>query len=267
MSESKELTIVQELEQRLPDYIASWVDPSKARRFLQIAATAIGQNLALVKADRRSLMSAVRRAAEDNLMPDGREGAFVIFRKKVKQNGQEVWIDWVQWMPMIAGYRKRVRRSGEISDWWVGVVRDGDEFDYQLGEEQHVHHKPKLDNEGPLIAAYSICRFIDGTKSYDVMGRKEVMKRRNVSRAKDDGPWQNWEEEMWKKTVARRHFKILPVDEQVVRMAERDDEEDDELPAPAERPKLTVRDITGFAPEEPEPEPEPEKSLTTEEKE
>ncbi len=94
--------------------------------------TAININPDLLNCDRRSLMNAAMKAASDGLVPDGTDGALVPFDGKVT------------WMPMVAGVRKKVRRSGEVTSWDVTAVHAKDFFDYELGDEPFIKHKPYL---------------------------------------------------------------------------------------------------------------------------
>ncbi len=97
-------------------------------RFTRVVTTAVVGNPDLLTADRRSLFESATKAAQDGLLPDGREGALVIYNTKVKLDGKEHWIKKVQWMPMIAGILKKVRNSGELSTIVARVVYDGDKF-------------------------------------------------------------------------------------------------------------------------------------------
>src|SRR3546814_9174090 len=71
-------------------------------KFHRVAVTAISSNPDLLNVDRTSLFGALMKAAQDGLLPDGREGAIVPFKGKAS------------WMPMVAGIMKKVRNSGEI---------------------------------------------------------------------------------------------------------------------------------------------------------
>src|SRR5688500_3765384 len=66
-------------------------------RFMRVVLTAVNGNPDLLKADRRTLFESAMKAAQDGLLPDGRDGAFVTFSGKV------------QWMPMVGGILKKVR--------------------------------------------------------------------------------------------------------------------------------------------------------------
>jgi hypothetical protein len=79
-----------------------------------------------------------------------------------------------------------------------------------------------------------------------VMTVEEIEKTRAVSRSKDDGPWVQWWGEMARKTVAKRHAKVLPMSNDARAALARDDEADGLLPilpsarVPARtRPRLT----------------------------
>lgn len=181
-------------------------------RFKRVVMTAIQNNPDLLGASRRSLWNSAMRAAQDGLLPDGREGAMVLFGKQA------------QFLAMVGGLRKKVRNSGDLATWDVYAVHEGDEFEYQLGDEPMIRHKPNLEKPGKLIAVYSIATLKSGEKSRDVMSISEVERIRLRSRAKDNGPWVTDYEEMAKKTVARRHSKVLPMSTDLDDLIRRDDE-------------------------------------------
>jgi recombination protein RecT len=196
-------------------------------RFIRVVMTAIQTNPALLDCDPRTLLNACMRAAQDGLLPDGKHGALVIY----KGRGGPV----AQWLPMIAGIRQQVRNSGEVKTWEVNVVHERDFFDYQLGDDPHIDHKPVLHaDRGRIIAAYSIAVFTSGERSREVMGVDEIEAIRQQSKAKDSGPWVTHYGEMSKKTVARRHSKVLPMSsdlDDLLRAGSDDDEPSQAGPA------------------------------------
>lgn len=206
-----------ELDKALPKHIP-------VERFKRVVMTAIQNNPKLLTADRVTLFSSAMKAAQDGLLPDGREGALVIYNTKMKVNGAEQWVDAVQWMPMIAGIRKKVRNSGEIATWDAKVVYEKDDFYYEDGLELILRHKPYLDGDpGPVKAAYSVCHMKTGEVSVDVMPRWQIDRIRLLSKSKDRGPWVDHYAEMAKKTVARRHSKVLPMSTDLDDLIRRDD--------------------------------------------
>lgn len=193
-------------------------------RFTRIALTALQRKPELLKCTRQSLWNACLLAAQDGLMPDGREGAIVPYGEN--ENGQKK-AEIATWMPMIEGLRKKARNSGQIRNWEVHVVRERDHFKFALGDDSFIEHEPYFGAEEPgdVIGAYSIATMIDGTKSRDVMTIRDIMKIRAKSKAKN-GPWSDstFFPEMCKKTVARRHYKQLPHSSDLDSLIARDDE-------------------------------------------
>jgi len=181
-------------------------------RFLRVVTTAVQTSMAanftnLLECDRKSLWQAAIRAAQDGLLPDGREGAILKYGDKA------------QWLPMVAGIRKKARNSGEISTWDVHCVFKNDEFKLRLGDNPSIEHTYDLSTaRGELIGAYSVALLKDGSKSYEVMSIDEIRAIRDRSSAWQaytskkikSTPWSTDEGEMARKTVAKRHAKQLP---------------------------------------------------------
>jgi recombination protein RecT len=127
-------------------------------------------------------------------------------------------------MPMIGGLRKKVRNSGEIATWDVHAVYENDAFDFELGDDPYIKHKPALGKRGRIVAVYSVATLKGGEKSRDVMTIEEVEAIRAKSRSAK-GPWSDptFYPEMAKKTVARRHAKVLPMSSDLDDLIRRDD--------------------------------------------
>jgi recombination protein RecT len=239
MSDTNTKTTGQELVERQPDkplpvqlkdrqqqFHAALPAHVPVERFMRVILTAIQQNPKLARADRASLWNASMRAAQDGLLPDGRDGALVIYSTKQRDG---TWIDMVQWMPMVGGIRKKIRNSGEIRDLDVVAVHAKDAFEYERGDNAFIRHKPfTAGDPGPLIAVYSIATFKDGGKSRDVMTRAEVEYVRDTYAKKNQkgefsAAWVKSFGEMAKKTVVRRHSKTLPLSSDLDDLIRRDD--------------------------------------------
>lgn len=199
---SQDLTIKNQwrddLKKMEPQFAVALPRNIPPERFVRATETAVMRDLELLKCDRKSLFQAVMQSAESGLMPNGRDAALVRFK------GQ------VQFIPMIGGILKLMRNTGEIASIVCEIVGANDEFDYQLGDDPYITHKPNLDDRGDVIAAYAVISTKDGAKYRDVMSRGEIEKVRRTSRAQN-GPWNTWFEEMAKKTVLRRLAKRCPL--------------------------------------------------------
>lgn len=188
----------QQLREALPDGLS-------VEKFTRTTKLAIQLNPEILSADRQSLFLAMVKCAKDGLLPDGREAALV----KVKVKGKEQVAYW----SMIGGLRKIAAKHGFSIE--SHAVYSADEFEWVLGFDPSVTHKPPaLDVErGNLMGAYAVATGPEGQKFLEVMSRSEIEQVREVSRAKDSeyGPWVKWPAEMYRKTVARRLFKQLPL--------------------------------------------------------
>ncbi|WP_424627567.1 recombinase RecT [Bradyrhizobium sp. SYSU BS000235] len=206
-----------ELQFALPAHITP-------ERFQRVALTALQRNNKLLACTKQSLWNACLLAAQDGLLPDGREGAIVPYGTNADGKKQA---DIATWMPMIEGLRKKARNSGEILNWEVHAVRARDHFRFALGDDAFIEHEPYFGpgDPGGLIGVYSIATLKDGIKSRDVMTAHDVMKIKAKSSA-SKGPWSDPDffNEMAKKTVARRHYKQLPHSSDLDDIMRRDDE-------------------------------------------
>ena len=214
MTTRNEIAVVRtELSQMDGEFAAALPAHIPVERFRRVAMTAIQNNPDLVmKCDRRSMFRAFMQAAQDGLLPDGREGAVVPY------NGE------AQWLPMIGGIRKKARNSGEIATWEVHAAYEHDAFDFELGDSPYVRHKPAAGERGELTWVYSVVTLKTGHKTIDIMSRHDVEKIRAKSRSRK-GPWSDptFYPEMAKKTVARRHAKTLPMSTDLDDLIRRDD--------------------------------------------
>lgn len=193
-------------------------------RFTRVALTAIQTKPDLLEANRQTLYRACMQAAQDGLLPDGREAALVPYKGNV------------QYMPMVAGVLKKIRNSGELVSISAHVVYLADEFSYWVDDAgEHLKHTPELDSDpGPPKLVYAMAKTKDGGVYIEVMTMKQIEAVRGVSRAKDSGPWVSWWEEMAKKAVLRRLSKRLPMSTDAEEMWQKDNDNYELNQEPAE---------------------------------
>ena len=177
-----------------------------ANKFISTAVVAVQLNPDILDCEKQSIINSCMRAAADGLILDGREAALVKF-------GNEA-----TYMPMTQGIIKKVRNSGELSTLSAHVVKENDEFSYELGDEEKIVHRPALKDRGAPIGAYAIAKLRDGGIAREWMTIEEIEEVRAVSRAKNGGPWKQWWGEMARKTVIRRLSKRLPMSSELDRV-------------------------------------------------
>lgn len=225
----------QMLHKRQSEFMKALPSHISYDKFQRVVMTAVITEPKLLGADRSSLMVSCLKAAQDGLLPDKRDAALVIFNSKVKDpaTGAEKWIDAVQYMPMYSGILKKVRQSDELAGITAHVVYARDTFNYILGDEEKIEHKPYFGAEerGDIVAAYCIARLKDGTVMREVMTFQDIEKIRKKSKSGNDkatgeskGIWKDWYEEMAKKTVFRRLAKWLPQTADILETALKNDD-------------------------------------------
>jgi recombination protein RecT len=199
------------------------------------------------------------KAAQDGLLLDGREAGLSLYNDRASN------CQTVAYMPMVNGILKKIRQSGEISSIRAHVVYEGDEFDFELGDDERISHKPKLAEQGQPIAAYAIAKFKDGDIQREVMSLTEIEKIRAKATGIGKACWASSWGEMAKKTVIRRLSKRLPTSNDLG--ADRDPVDTvvpasvEEMTPPSLQPAITVEDLNhqiAAAQESPTPEPEPQ---------
>jgi len=221
-------TLRAQIEKRLDSFaeaLPSHITPEQFKAVLVRAAMADPK---LLTADRVSFFEAALAAAIDGLMPDKKEGAMVIYRSKIREgnkaNGKEIWIDKVQWMPMIRGIFNKVYNTGLVKSATVGIVYGGDQFRAWVDDDgEHLFHEEADEQDRKIIRrVYAQVVMKSGGCFVDTMRSDDIEKVRQSSKNKDSGPWVDWWEEMAFKTVFRHLSKRLPFSREVAPILERD---------------------------------------------
>ena len=196
--------------------------------FINVSLDAIRRNPDLQKAERNSLIDSCIRAAQDGLLCDGKEAVLTIFNCNDKINGRDNWIQKVQYMPMIAGIRKKILSSGEVKKFFSHVVHQNDYFKYRLGDDESIEHVPCIGQDrGGIIAAYAIASTKDGEIYREVMSASDLENVRNCSKSPNSGAYKNFLGEMYRKIVSRRLAKSLPTSSSLLDFFKSHDEDFD----------------------------------------
>lgn len=182
-------------------------------RLTRLAMTTIRTTPALKDADVGSLLGAVMQAAQLGLEP-GLMGHCYLLPFNNKNKG-------IKEVQFIIGYKGMIdlaRRSGHIKSIYAHAVYSNDEFDYELGLESKLVHKPTMNaDKGEFVGAYAVAHFKDGGYQFEFMSKADIEKRKGRSKAANSkfSPWTSDYEEMAKKTVVRHMWKYLPISVEV----------------------------------------------------
>lgn len=194
-------------------------------RFISTCVSAVVERPELLEADQRSLLSSCKKAATDGLLPDGREAVLNIYNVKERHGNAEVWVQKVQYLPMVAGIIKLIYGAG-ATYVDAAAVFERDQFRFVRGDETRLTHEPCMDDEpGPIIAAYAVVKLADGEIKREVIFARDIAKIKAASKSADKGPWKTWPDQMAIKSVLKRIRKQLPMtDERLDSAIENDNE-------------------------------------------
>lgn len=209
-------------------------------RFKAVLISAVKQTPAILQALSVTVNQAVTQAAEDGLLPDGREGVINVYNEERKIDGVDKWVKVAKWVPMVHGFRKRAMElSGIIID--AQIVCANDTFEWSGGDDAHIAHKPAPLNKEPgeIIGAYAIFRKVENgiqiTLHREVMRKSQLEKVKSCVKAQKGLMMTKFLDEWCRKTVVRRGIKTVPaVHPDLMRLVSRaDDEFDFSRPASA----------------------------------
>lgn len=212
-------------------------------RWLAACRDAVEVNPKLLAPNMRgSLLFAVKKAAQQTLRPDGKQGAII------PRYNSDAKTQLATWQPMIQGVLLLGRRAGVLRDFTAEIVFAGEPFKFLRGDRPEIIHEwmpdirekaygylrrapassdpngpPNDDPGGPdfesfwdmVVAAYCIVEGPDGSKTRRAMTRSRLLLLRDFSKSRG-GPWQSvWLDEMIIKAAthhAMKHVDTVPKD-------------------------------------------------------
>lgn len=109
-----------------------------------------------------------------------------------------------------------LKNNGNIKTINAYIVYEDEEFEHDIVNNV-IYHKPAYakteqeHNKRVPIGAYSVAKLPTNDVDYCFMPMWEINKIKNTSKGADSSysPWNTWGDEMIKKTVIKRHFKML----------------------------------------------------------
>lgn len=232
-------------------------------RVVKMALVAASRQPKLLSCTKESICKAIITASELGLDCSGTLGSGYII-----PYGNEA--------TFIPGYRGLIdlaRRSGQISNIQAHVVYKQDFFEFELGTDMKLVHKPHIaanrdESKQAIVCAYAIAELTDGTRQIEVMTISQIEGIRKRSKAGNNGPWVTDFAEMARKTVVRRLCKYLPLSPELEKALQIDNENDGLIDvthraaatqaAPAGSTAQRVLDRITQPAQEQEPEPDPE---------
>lgn len=220
---SELVVLEQQLQPLAPHFaqvLGKTMPPERLMRTIMISVERLPQ---LLQCDRQSIFNAAMSAACLGLEVDGVTGQAYLIPFKGR----------AQLVIGYKGFNTLAARSGITITG--AVVREGDEFDYQLGSAAYVRHKPK-GSKGRITHAWACAQSLDRPAVVEVLDYDELLavKARSPGAKRSDSPWNDPAigfPAMCQKTAKRRLARAMPLN--IMQQAARMDEAVDEQGAPA----------------------------------
>lgn len=184
-------------------------------RFMRAAFTAINVVPKLGDCTQPSVLAGLMQAAQLGLeVSDVRGQCFLIPRREGRSEPPLMKASFQ------LGYRGMIdlaARSGITVD--AEELHANDEYDFELGTNRYLRHKPTFGPRGPVLAYYATATFSDArTPAFTIMSMLEVEEHRDKFASSRDyqtkeikGPWVDHFDAMARKTVIRALLNYLPV--------------------------------------------------------
>ena len=189
-----------EIKKALPQVITP-------ERFTRMALSALNTTPKLAECSQMSFLGALMNAAQLGLEPNTPLGqAYLIpYRNKGKLE--------CQFQIGYKGLIDMVYRNENIQTVQAQCVYENDDFQYELGLDPKLVHKPALKDRGNLILVYALWKSKNGF-GFEVMSKEDVddhARRFSQSFGSSYSPWKTNYEEMAKKTVIKKCLKYAPL--------------------------------------------------------
>ena len=199
---------VPEIEKALP---SCGVTPE---RFARLMTSALSASPQLASCTPQSFLGAMMTAASLGLEPNTPLGQAYLIPYKDNATFQ-------------LGYHGLLAlcyRSGQIKSVTAETVYKNDFFEYELGLDSKLVHRPCMDgNRGEAVAYYAVYKTKDDGYGFAVMSKADVEEHRKKFSKAQNSPWNTNFDEMAKKTVLKRCLKYAPISSDLMRQVANDE--------------------------------------------
>ncbi len=185
-------------------------------RFTRIVLSAVNSTPTLRDCTPASFLGAMMQAAQLGLEPNTPLGqAYLIPYKNYKKGVTEC-----QFQLGYKGLIDLAYRSSEVILVQAHVVKENDEFEYELGLDPKIIHKPAKTNRGKSIYYYAMFKTKSGGYGFECMSIEDVRESELQNRKGNKGMSNIWEKHfdaMAKKTVLKQALKYAPMKTEFIR--------------------------------------------------
>lgn len=197
--------MVKVLEPEIKKALLSVITPE---RFTRMALSALNNTPKLAECSQMSFLAALMNAAQLGLEPNTSLGqAYLIpYQNKGKME--------CQFQLGFKGMIDLVYRNEKVQTIQAQCVYENDIFEYELGLNSRLIHKPALCNRGKLILVYALFKLDNGGFGFEVMSKEDIdLHAQTYSKGftSQYSPWKSNYDDMAKKTVIKKVLKYAPL--------------------------------------------------------
>jgi recombination protein RecT len=203
-----------EVERALPTHLKA-----NAAAYTRALITVIKQTPNLAKCDPLTILGGLMTASQLGLEYGPLGHCYLV---PFKNHGR----DEAQFQLGYKGAIDLAFRSGKLASISARTVREGDDFDFDYGLLDSLHHKPNIRGEqGEAYAWYGVAKFRDGGHHFVVLSRADVNRHRAASKSagSERSPWNTNYDQMAQKSCVHEMKSYLPLTTEVHRALALDD--------------------------------------------
>ena len=205
---SKNMSIADMIKVLTPEIKKALPSVITPERFTRMALSALNNTPKLAECIQMSFLAALMNAAQLGLEPNTLLGqAYLIpYNNKGKLE--------CQFQLGYKGMIDLVYRNEQVQTIQAQTVYENDFFEYELGLNSKLIHKPALEDRGKIILFYAFFKLRNGGYGFEVLSKEDIdMHAQKYSKAYSSAytPWKTNYEEMAKKTVIKKVLKYAPL--------------------------------------------------------
>lgn len=177
-------------------------------RFTRMALSAISNTPKLQECSQMSFLAALMNAAQLGLEPNTPLGQAYLIPYKNKKTLE------CQFQIGYKGMIDLVYRNEQVQTIQAQIVYENDYFDYELGLDARLSHRPTLQDRGEMRMVYALFKMKNGGYGFEVLSKEEVIRhaeRYSSGINSSYSPWKSNFEDMAKKTAIKRVLKFAPM--------------------------------------------------------
>lgn len=199
--------MIKAMEPEIKKALPSVITPE---RFTRMALNAISNMPKLQECTPMSFLAALMNAAQLGLEPNSPLGQAYL----IPYENKKAKIVECQFQIGYKGMIDLVYRNEQVQTIQSQIVYENDEFEYELGLDAKLYHKPVLEDRGEMRLVYALFKLKNGGYGFEVLSREAVVshaEKYSQGIHSSYSPWKTNFEDMAKKTAIKRVLKLAPM--------------------------------------------------------